>query len=176
MMTALGKCKVAFYLLAIFSAGAVSGWVVAAKTARQQMLATPRPDEISSSFKQRIHSKIDLAPDQVRRVDAVIDKSSKEIQSIHGECRARWMEKLKERNAQITGMLNPEQRQQFEQMEKDRQKQFEQMEKQRQEWRKGGGKGPPRDWRRPPRDRSRTNSLGKESPVASTNDVQSEKQ
>src|SRR5678815_2367971 len=102
MMSHLSKWKIALYLLAIFSAGAVSGWVVAAKTAKQKMLATPRPDEISNSFRERVHSKIDLAPDQAKRIDAVIDRNSKEIQAIHGECRMRWMQKLKERNAQIT--------------------------------------------------------------------------
>jgi hypothetical protein len=172
MMSVLSKWKIALYLLAIFSAGAVSGWVVAAKTAKQKMLASPRPDEISNSFRERVHSKIDLAPDQAKRVDAVIDRSSKEIQAIHGECRMRWMQSLKDRNVQITGLLNPEQQKQFQQMEKDRQKQWEQMEKQRPDWGRHGGKGPPRDWgRRSPRDRSRTNSVSKQGAVGFTNDL-----
>src|SRR5467141_1680072 len=104
MMTALTKWKVALYLLAIFCAGAISGWVVAAKTTKERMFASPRPDEIANSFRQRVHSKIDLTPDQTKRVDTVIDRSSKEIQSIHGECIKRIRQGLNDRNAQITAL------------------------------------------------------------------------
>ena len=170
MMTALNKWKLVLYLLAIFSAGAVSGWVVAAKTTKQKMLTPARPDEISSSIRQRVHSKIDLSPEQGTRVDAIIDKSSKDIQSIQGDCMKRIRQRVDDRNLQIMGLLKPEQQKQFADMEQERQRRWEQFEKQRQEgWRHGGGfKGPPRDWRRPQRDKPRTNTLNNQ-PVTTTN-------
>src|SRR5437762_1925484 len=110
MMTVLAKWKIALYLLAIFCAGAVSGWVVAAKTTKEKMTAPPHVDEIANSFRQRVHSKIDLTPDQTKTVDSVIDRSSKEIQAIHGECIKRIRQNLADRNNQIAGFLTPEQK------------------------------------------------------------------
>src|SRR5437899_1262340 len=164
MMTALNKWKVAVYLSAIFCAGAVSGWVVAAKTTKEKMLTPPHPDEISNSIRQRVHSKLDLTAEQSTQIDKVIDKSSKDIQSIQGECMKRIRQRVNERNSQITALLKPEQQKQFDQMEKERQQRWEQMQKQRQEWwRHGPFRGPPHDGHRPSRDRSRTNAVNRES-------------
>jgi hypothetical protein len=73
----------------------------------------------------------------------VLDRSSSEIQSVHGECVKKIRQGLSNRNAQIAAILTPEQRQTFEQMEKERQ----------ESWRAKGTGGP--NWRHGPRDRDR---------------------
>jgi hypothetical protein len=159
MMSVLSKWKIALYLLAIFCAGAVSGWVIAAKTAKEKMFAPPRPDEIANSFRTRVHSKVNPTPEQATKIDGIIDKSSKEIQTMHTDCTKRIRQAITERNSQITGVLDPEQRKQFEKMEKERQEAWRSHEP----WRNRGPGLPPHDWRfRGPRDRSRTNSVNKE--------------
>jgi hypothetical protein len=152
MTTTLSRWKIALYLLAIFCAGAVSGWVVAAKTAKEKMSAPTRPEEMAASYRELVHAKVSLAPDQAKRVDTVIDRSSKEIQSIMGECGKRIRQCQSERSAKISALLSPEQQKEFEKMEKER-------SRWREPWR---SKGPPRDWRKGSRDRSRTNSASKD--------------
>jgi Spy/CpxP family protein refolding chaperone len=147
-MTVSTKWKIGSYLLAIFCAGAVSGWMIEAKTAKQKMFAPPRPEEISdrisSSFRTRLHSQLELTPQQTQQVDAVLDRSAREMKSIHGECMKRISQGLNNRNAQISAILTPEQ-----------QKKFEQLEKERHEPWHGRGPGP---WRHGPRERGGTNS------------------
>jgi len=147
-MTASTKWKIGSYLLAIFCAGAVSGWMIEARTAKQKLFASPRPeeisDQISSSFRSRLHSKLDLTPEQAQQVDAVLDRSAKEMKTIHGECMKRISQGLNNRNAQITAILNPEQQKKFEQLEKER----------HEAWRARSPSGP---WRHGPRERGGTN-------------------
>ena len=155
MMTVLAKWKITLYLTAIFCAGAVSGWVVSAKTAKQKVVTLPRPDDFAAPYREQVHSKVPLTPDQEKQVDGVIDRSSKEMQSINGDWSKRIRQCRSERAAQISALLTPEQRTQFEKMEKERQDTWRGHEP----WR---GKGPPHDWRRGPRERSKTNNVSKE--------------
>jgi Spy/CpxP family protein refolding chaperone len=154
------KWTIALYLLAIFSAGAVSGWVVAAKAAKQKMATGPRPEEMAASYRELVHAKVNLTPEQAKRVDTVIDRSSKDMQSIMGECGKRIRQCRNERSTQINALLSPEQQKEFEKLEKER--------RGREPWR---GKGAPHDWRKGPRDRSRTNNFNRDGsqPVAITN-------
>ncbi len=119
MTTLLSKWKIVLYLSAIFCAGGVSGWVIAARTTREKIFAPPRPDEISSFMRARLH-KLDLTPDQTKKVDAIIDRSSREMQTIHGDCMTRIRQGINTRNAQLNAVLSPEQQKRFEQSEKER--------------------------------------------------------
>jgi len=151
MISALTRWKIGLYLLAIFAAGAVSGWMVESRTARQKISSAQPAGEvgremskqIASSFRARLHSKLNLSPDQARQIDAVLDCSSHEIQREQGECVRKIRQGLSNRNAQIAAILTPEQRQQFEQMEKEH-----------QDWGRSRGTGAP-SWRHGPRDRDR---------------------
>jgi hypothetical protein len=160
----MSKWKIALYLLAIFCAGAVSGWVVAAKTAKKDMSAPARPDEMAASYRELVHSKVSLSPDQAKRVDGIIDTSSKEMQSIMGECSKRIRQCRNERSTQIKALLGPEQQKEFEKMEKER-------GRGRDPWR---SKGPSHDGRKGSRDRSRTNSVNKDASVVAPNDFKRE--
>src|SRR5439155_10607017 len=55
-----------------------------------------------------------------QRIDAIIDKSSQEIQSIHAKHLKAIGQSISNRNAQITGLLNPDQQQLFDKFEKER--------------------------------------------------------
>src|SRR4051812_20852628 len=121
MMSPLSKWRIGLYLAAIFCAGGISGWALATRTAKEKIFSPPRQDEISSSLKTRVHARLNLTPVQVTQVDAIIDRSSKEMQSVHGECIKRIKQGLNTRNAQINALLTPDQQKQFEQIEKERQ-------------------------------------------------------
>jgi Spy/CpxP family protein refolding chaperone len=117
----LSKYLIAAYLSAIFAAGGVSGWVVAShKPKPAPVSAPPRPDEMSKFYKHRIHERLNLSDDQKKKVDAVIDRSSAEIQRIMGENMKAVRQSLNSRSSQIKCMLNPEQQEAFAKLEKER--------------------------------------------------------
>jgi Spy/CpxP family protein refolding chaperone len=118
----LSKYLIAAYVSAIFAAGAVSGWVVADHKAKTKVVpvSPPRPDEMSKFYKHRIHERLNLSDDQKKMVDAVIDRSSVEIQSIMGENMKAVRQALNKRSAQIKGVLNTEQQEAFAKLEKEK--------------------------------------------------------
>jgi len=137
-MNGLSKWKVTFYLVAIFAAGTVSGWVVATKMAKRTAFKAPQPREIATSFRDRLHSKLSLNPDQARQIDAIIERSSAEIQALHNDNIKRIKQGLSNRNSQISALLTGDQQIQFDQMEKERQESW----RGKDGWRgKGRGRG-----------------------------------
>ena len=142
MMSVLSKGKIAVYLAAIFFAGGVSGWMIGAKAAKQKIFSPPDPREISSHMRDRLHSKLDLTEDQGKKVDALIEKNSKDMQAIHGDCMKKIHQGMTSFNAQLKALLTPEQQAKFEEMEKQRREAFR-----NREFRHGGPGGP--GWRGP---------------------------
>jgi len=120
MMTALSKWKLALSLAAIFTAGSVTGWMVASKTVRQAALKPPPKKEIAGSWKDCLQSKLSLAPEQSRQVDAILERNSGELHALHDENLKRIRQSLSNRNAQIAAVLTTDQQRLFAKIEKDR--------------------------------------------------------
>src|SRR5258707_147327 len=120
-MNGLNRWMVLLYLVAIFIAGGVSGWMVATRTARQKVFTAPRTDEIAASLRQRMHAKLDLTDEQQKQIDGIIERSSAELQSIHRQSIGLIRQALSNRNAQFSVVLTPDQLNQFEQIERERQ-------------------------------------------------------
>ena len=127
-MTGLSKWKAAVYLAAIFTAGSVSGWVVATKAAKQKAFSAPRSDEIAASLKTCMYKRLNLTEDQKHKIDSVIERSSREIQSVHRERTDRIRLSVSNRNSQIMAVLSPEQQAQFEIIERERHEAWRQKE------------------------------------------------
>jgi len=152
-MNGLSKWKLALYLAAIFLAGGVSGWVVATKMAKEKAFKAPQPKEIALSFRDRMNAKLNLTPEQGREIDVILDRSSAEIQALHGENTKRIKQDISARNAQINALLMPDQQVLFEEIEKER----------RDSWRakRGGSDGRDgKDGRKSSRDKNTTNDAG----------------
>jgi hypothetical protein len=120
-MNAMGKLKVVLYLAAIFVAGSVSGWVVATKMVKQRSFSPPRSDEIAASLRTCMYDRLALTEAQKEKVNGIIERTSKEMQSIHKERTDRIRLSLSNRTAQLMMVLTPQQQAQFEEIEKDRQ-------------------------------------------------------
>ena len=125
-ISGLSKWKAALYLAGIFAAGGVSGWVVATKAAKQKAFSPPRAEEIAASMRTCMYDRLKLTSEQKQRLDAVIERCSKEIQALHRDRTDRIRAALSNRNTQIMAVLNPEQQIQFEQIEKERQEAWRQ--------------------------------------------------
>jgi Spy/CpxP family protein refolding chaperone len=136
-MIGLSKWKLVLYLAAIFAAGSVSGWVVATKSAKQKAFTAPQPREITKSWRDRLHAKLNLSAEQAKQIDTIIERTSAEMQTIHGENIRRIWQGINNRNSQIAAILTPAQQKQFEQMEKDRQE----MSRGWDAWRGKAGRG-----------------------------------
>lgn len=161
-MMGVSTGKAAVFLAAIFGAGAVSGWVLASKITRQRLMTPPRSEEIAASFRESLHSRLHLTPEQARQIDAIIERSTKEMQAIHGEHTRRILQGVSNRNAQISAVLTPEQQPEFERIEKERREAWRAKEARRS---KEGG----RDRRHGSRDRRSTNDPARSLNPAPTN-------
>jgi len=153
-MNGLSKWKLALYLGALFVAGGVSGWVVAAKMAKERAFAPPRFEEFATKMRVQLHEKLSLTSEQQEQLDAIIEQNSKEMNAVHVEFMKRIRSGMSNRTARINAILTPEQQQKFEALEKERMEQ----------WRRRGrdgkdGKDGPRDGRRGPGVHSGTNAI-----------------
>jgi Spy/CpxP family protein refolding chaperone len=149
-MNAMGKLKLVLYLAAIFIAGSVSGWVTATKMVKQRSFSPPRSDEIAASLRTCMYDRLALTEAQKEKVNGIIERTSKEMQSIHKERTDRIRLSLSNRTAQLMAVLTPEQQAQFEEIEKDRTQYWRQKEAARA---KHGG----RDNRKGSREKGGTN-------------------
>lgn len=120
MMTALSNWKLALALAGIFTAGSVTGWMVASKNVRQAALKPPPQKEIAGSWKDCLQSKLSLAPEQSKQVDGILERNSGELHALHDENLKRIRQSLSNRNAQIAALLTPDQQRLFTKIEKDR--------------------------------------------------------
>jgi hypothetical protein len=137
----LSKYMVVFYLSGIFAAGAVSGWVVADHKAKAKVIVPPRPDEISKSFKDRVHAKLGLTEEQQRRIDGIIDRSSSDIQAVQADHMKSLRLLLDNRNSQISGLLTGEQQQLFASLVRERVEPWKNRKWDRSNWQSRGRPG-----------------------------------
>ena len=119
MMGAISKWKIVLYLAGIFAAGGISGWVVAAKTTKERMLTPPAPKEISMHFCDRLASKMNLSPEQSQKIREISERYAKEFDTMRREHGRQIRQSIVSRNAEIKGILTPEQQAQFEQIERE---------------------------------------------------------
>lgn len=166
-MTTLSKWKLAAYLLAIFAAGAVSGWVLATRAARSAARLPPRMDDYSRSYREKLIGKLELTEDQKQDIDDILKRTSADMEASHKQNLARIRVARSNRTAQVAAILTAEQRAQYQDLEKA-------YEKERRDrgtngsWRgrppgsergdRPRGDGPPRDRRDRDRDRDRVPS------------------
>lgn len=120
MINDLSKFKLMLYLAAIFAAGGVSGWVVAAKTTKQRMFSQPAPREFSSKFCDRVFSNLDLSEEQRQKVRDLADRYDKDMFKLHAQHGRQIGSAVSNRNAQLAAILTPEQRTKFEELERAR--------------------------------------------------------
>ena len=135
MIATPSKWKLVIYLLGIFAAGAISGWVVAAKATKEKLYSAPKPQEVKSRLKELCDGRLQLTPDQQKQFDAIIEDNFRKIESLRHEHMQQVGELLAKRSERIMKMLTPEQQQEFRAIEKER-------------WQSFKGRGPGRDRRR----------------------------
>ncbi len=146
-MNRLLTWKAIFYLAAIFAAGSVSGWVLGAKTAKQKMLTPPPPENIGVQMQHDLTQKLELTPEQSKKVEAIFRRFSQEMRTQFEANMQRVRQSVTNRDAQIAAVLTPEQQAKFEEL---KQKRIEPPRGERGHRRppmRGPGPGHPGPWR-----------------------------
>ena len=120
MIATPSKWKLVIYLAGIFAAGAISGWVVAAKATKEKMYSPPKRQEVYSRLKELCGPRLNMTPEQQREFDAIIKDNWEKMESLRHEHMQQIGELLAKRSARIKAILTPEQQQEFEAIERER--------------------------------------------------------
>ena len=119
-MTSLGKRKLATYVLAIFLAGAGSGALIAWHVARRLPVPPPTPAEIGARLRAQFQSRLNLTPEQMEKIDPMIDQAVRRIEVIRQETASNVFANVSKLHEQMLTVLPLEQKAKFEDLERER--------------------------------------------------------
>jgi Spy/CpxP family protein refolding chaperone len=119
-MTSLGKQKLAAYVVAIFLAGGGTGALITWQTCQGRAIAPLSPAEIGARLRARFQSRLDLTPQQVNKINPLIDQAMRQVESIRSETASHVFANVSNLHEQVLLVLTPEQQAKFEQLERER--------------------------------------------------------
>jgi Spy/CpxP family protein refolding chaperone len=119
-MNALGKWKLGLYVLAIFLAGGGSGALIAWQVSRRTPVAPLPPAEIGARLRARFQSRLELTPDQAKKIDPMIDQAMRQVEAIRKETASRVFANVSKLHEQVLTVLTTQQKAKFEELERER--------------------------------------------------------
>lgn len=119
-MTSLGKWKLRGYVLAIFLAGGGSGAFLGWQACRRTLVAPVPPAEIGARLRARFQSQLALTPEQVRKIDPMIDQAMRRVEAIREGTAGEVFANVSNLHQQVLGVLTAEQKAKFEELERER--------------------------------------------------------
>ena len=119
-MTHLGKWKLGVYVLAIFLAGAGSGALITWQVTRRVPVPPLTPAEIGARLRARFQAQLALRPEQVQKIDPMIDEAMRRVEAILQETASHVFANVSNLHEQVLVVLTPEQRVKFEELERER--------------------------------------------------------
>jgi len=102
----------------IFLAGAVTGTLLAPWLGRTFM-RPPQPRELAFHMLDRLQTGLHLTPEQKAKIKPIIEATGTDMETIRRETAARVHERIGKTNEQISALLTPEQKVEFDQMEEE---------------------------------------------------------
>jgi Spy/CpxP family protein refolding chaperone len=125
-MISIRKRKLAIYVLGIFVAGAGSGALVAWQVSRRIPDTPLPPAEIGARLRTRFQSRLSLSPEQVQKIDPMIDQAMHRLDAIRRETATSIFGNVATLHEQMLTVLTPEQKAQFEELERQRRQYLQQ--------------------------------------------------
>jgi Spy/CpxP family protein refolding chaperone len=119
-MTSPGKWKLGVYVLAIFLAGAGSGALIGWQVCRRTPVAPVPPAEIGARLRARFQTQLALTPDQVQKIDPMIDQAMRRVEAIRKDTASQVFGNVATLHEQVLTVLTPEQKVKFEELERER--------------------------------------------------------
>ena len=85
------------------------------------MPVTPLPPaEIGARLRARFQSRLDLTPEQVQKIDPMIDQAMRRVEAIRQETASQVFANVSNLHEQVLLVLTPEQKAKFEELERER--------------------------------------------------------
>ena len=125
-MNYLTKGKIVLYLAAIFVAGGVTGAVISWRERGENKWIRPTPKGICDSFRDRLRSELGLTPQQLERLEPLLQKRVAIMEEIRSRTVKELEELIRTSDAEIADALNltSDQRAKLQQMERERTEHF----------------------------------------------------
>ena len=78
------------------------------------------PAEIGARLRARFQSQLDLTPEQVQKIDPMIDQAMRRVEAIRQETASHVFANVSNLHEQVLTVLTPEQKTKFEELERER--------------------------------------------------------
>jgi hypothetical protein len=119
-MSALGKWKLRFYVLAIFLAGGGTGAFVTWQVCQGRTVMPLSTAEIGARLRARFQARLDLTPEQETKINPLIEQAMRRLEVIRNETASHVFANVSNLDEQVVLVLSPEQKAKFEQLERER--------------------------------------------------------
>ena len=119
-MSSISKWKLGVYVLAIFQAGGGSGALIGWQVCRRTPVAPVPPAEIGARLRARFQSRLALTPDQVQKIEPMIDQAMRRVEAIRKDTASQVFANVSNMHEQVLTVLTPEQKARFEELERER--------------------------------------------------------
>jgi hypothetical protein len=120
MMSQFSTWKTIGYAVAIFVAGGISGGALGIYHTRSSLLTPPRAQEMELHIRNRLRARLGLSPDQVDKINPIIQSAAENLRAIHIETAQRVNKVFEDSFAQVSAILTPEQREKLNEMQRER--------------------------------------------------------
>lgn len=137
------KTVAALYVAALFTIGAVAGGAVSYAYGRKQPPRRFDPEVMRQEQKERYTRELSLTAEQVTQLDSILKQGIDEFGACHREHMDKIHDLFKKGHDRIAAILTPEQKAEFEKLEKARDEKFSRDGR-------GDRRGPPPDKGSPP--------------------------
>jgi Spy/CpxP family protein refolding chaperone len=114
------KWKLGLYVLAIFLAGGGTGALITWRACQGRVATPPSPAEIGARLRAQFQSRLDLTPEQVGKINPLIDQAMHRVEAIRAETASHVFANVSNLHEQVLLVLTPEQKAKFEQLERER--------------------------------------------------------
>ena len=103
--------KIIAYMVALFVAGGICGAMVAARmAANAQTLIVNRSPEIAAKIQKKLTARLALTPEQLLKIQPLIEKTSEELEASHRDCLKRISLAIDNLHTELDPVLTPEQK------------------------------------------------------------------
>ena len=106
------------YAALIFLAGTITGTLIAPWLGRTFM-RPPQPRQLAYHLLDRLQDGLHLTSEQTAKIKPIIEATGTDMETIRRETAARVHQRIAQTNEQISALLTPEQKVQFQKMEEE---------------------------------------------------------